>query len=118
MENEEDEDDEADDEYDSRQDMKDMRKMMEFMIYKMKKISLNLKSVQKQVRYRSIGGARDFYNKQYSQSLAMPVGGPNGNATNDAYSGKTSQKNSKYRQNNTIRQQQHLQHRETMREQE
>ena len=75
MENEEDEDEEGDDEYDSRQDMKEMRKLMEFMIYKMKKMSLNLKSVQKQVRYRPIGGAQDFYSKHHSHSLGKPGGG-------------------------------------------
>jgi hypothetical protein len=99
MENEEDEDEEADDEYDSRKDMKDVKKMMEFMIYKMKKMSLNLKSVQKQVRYRPIGGARDFYSNQYSQSLAMPAG----NAGNSAYSGKISHQNKNYLQHNTVR---------------
>ena len=114
MENEEDEDEEADDEYDSRQDMKDVKKMMEFMIYKMKKMSLNLKSVQKQVRYRPLGGARDFYSNQYSQSVAIPGGN---NAANSAYSGKISHQNKKYRQQNTVRQQR-LQHRETMREQD
>lgn len=48
---------------------------MEFMIYKMKKMSLNLKSVQKQVRYRPIGGAQDFYSKHHSHSLGKPGGG-------------------------------------------
>jgi len=100
MENEEDEDEEGDDEYDSRQDMKEMRKLMEFMIYKMKKMSLNLKSVQKQVRYRPIGGARDFYSKNQSYSLSKPGGG---NAAGSAYSGNISHKNTKYRQHDTIR---------------
>jgi hypothetical protein len=100
MENEEDEDEEGDDEYDSRQDMKEMRKLMEFMIYKMKKISLNLKSVQKQVRYRPIGGARDFYSKHHSHSLGKPGAG---NGAGSAYSGNISYKNTKYRQHDTIR---------------